>query len=267
MYLTSNIQYIVYADADIYYSPTWLPCLLYSVFCGYDATFSTIKIDKKLRFFDNFDILDNQLVLFFAESALALKIRGVIIGGSTIFKRSLYDCVNGYKGIEDSLIEDAALGEKFFRYTKKIGFINDIRASIYAKPVNNFQEQLNQKLRWSYTIWEQHNPLLILLFLMASLFPLIIYSLAIFSVILKLYNPVINTLFFIQINDILEIALMWFIFDTIIILYLLFKANMNLFWFPVYFIWLNIFSRNLIFISLIKKDFLWKEEKRIAKKI
>ena len=224
MYLTPNIHYIVYADADIYYPPTWLPCLMFGIFCGYDAVFSAIKADNKYRFLDNLDILDNQIVLTLAESALALKIRGVLIGGSTIFKRSVFDHVKGYAGIEHSLIEDAALGEKFYRYTKKIGFINDKQAYIYTKPAKNFSTQLNQKLRWTKTIWEQQNALLILLFLLASLFPLLLYSLAVISLLVKIFIPNITNIFFLPVIDIVEIAFMWFVFDSVIIGFLLYKA-------------------------------------------
>ena len=181
--LPPSIEYIGYADADAEYNPDWLFCLAYGVNSGYDLVSSGFSLSRKEKISDIMDDLDNQFATITGQSAMNAGIRGWMFGASVLYKRRIFEEVHGYDRIENVIMDDNGLAQKFFWLRKKVGYFNDKRSRVKVAPVSS---PIKQKIRWSSANWTNSDVEQILMILGINFITVLLYLVVFRSFLLVL---------------------------------------------------------------------------------
>ena len=259
--LILGTDYIAFVDADTYYPPNWLSSMVIGINKGYDAVTSGFLTSRGKGLIHHLDALDNLVVLISGSVSVNLRLRGMLLGFNSLFRKTTFDEINGYKGIEDAIVEDYALANKFFNQKKKIGFINDIRSRVEIQPVDN---PVQQKLRWSTANWKYSSFLPALFILGANFVPMLLYLTSFSAFLISFINPEMTTFLDFQITEVLSAGLIMGVIDLSVIFILTLELRINPWIIPIYFVWINIIARPIVLLSFFKRKHVWKGQVYVA---
>lgn len=255
--LPPSIEYIGYADADAEYNPDWLFCLAFGINSGYDLVSSGFSLSRKEKISDIMDDLDNQFATITGQSAMNAGIRGWMFGASVLYKREVFEEIHGYDRIENVIMDDNGLAQKFFWLKKKVGYFNDRRTRVKVAPVSS---PIKQKVRWSSANWTNSDVEQIAMILGINFIPVLLYLVGIIAVLLDLLIPQELASLGISFNELVLSALFMFLLDLQVVIYLFYYSNAKVKWLLFYLLWINIIARPIVVYSFFKRHVNWKEE-------
>ncbi len=150
----SSGEYIFITDADIAVSPGWIKGHL----AAYDDTIgivgATTRVDHSSgRFFDRVQCVDLVSKHAVAMGCAGLGVPLSIMGNNISFRRSAYDTVGGYAGLNCTVVEDMALMNAVVTRTPyTLAWAPSPDSVVTSEPEKDLAAFINQRYRWVYEV-------------------------------------------------------------------------------------------------------------------
>lgn len=243
LFKETDAEYIFVTDADIQVQKNWLQSMMggftnehIDMVCAPtcvqgNSTFSNIQ---------QLDWLNGSSVLY-AHSVLRMPITA--IGNNFGITKSSYEALGGYEYIPHSVTEDYQLFKSFRAkgFHHKFIFHKDVLN--FSKPMQSFKQIFNQRMRWlkggKKMSW---------------------YNFSLFTLSFLAFPALITSFFLLPIQQSSFLILLKFLADFFFVansLNLL-KLRKKVIYFPIYWIFYQIFSIVVVFASFLPIKIQWK---------
>jgi cellulose synthase/poly-beta-1,6-N-acetylglucosamine synthase-like glycosyltransferase len=145
----SKGEIIMTSDADCVISKNWITETVsyYDDKTGMVCGFTNIKSDKSL--FEKVQAIDWVYLLSLASGSSGINQTLSCIGNNLSFRKSAYNDVGGYNGIDFSITEDFALMRAIHKLKKyKIKYPVNYQSVVWTEACRDFKTLYKQKKRW-----------------------------------------------------------------------------------------------------------------------
>ncbi len=145
-------EVLVFTDADCVVPPQWLAGLL-----GYfrdprvGVVFGQLSLGsgRPGGFLDRFQAFEQPLIHQWSSGTAGLGMPGSCFGSNLAARRAVLEELGGFRGLGDTLTEDAALVAAAAKHRWRVRVSTRRSTMIVTRPQTSWAEFLNQHLRWN----------------------------------------------------------------------------------------------------------------------
>lgn len=142
-------EILLMTDADCEVHPNWIKTVVKSYHnqnLGLQASFTLIS---GKRIFDIVQAIEWIYMHTMASAGVGNGIPLGCYGNNLSIRKSVYDSLGGYEGINFSVTEDLALEQAVHSKGLEINYLTNLDATVSTLPCNTFKEYISQKRRWA----------------------------------------------------------------------------------------------------------------------
>lgn len=190
--ITSGIQssqneLIFTTDADCFAHPDWLRTMVSCFESDVGMVTGLVILNKtdEQTLFHKVQSLEFLSLVLAGAGSIGFDVPIIANGANLAYRRSVFDEVNGFSGIETLRSgDDDLLIQKIARLTSwKIKCATELSSIISTKPVPSLKAFINQRIRWASKGIHYHNPLFVLYLISVYFFYLLLFCAVPFSIL------------------------------------------------------------------------------------
>ena len=174
-----SAQYLLITDADVQVNPDWAMGMLQQAGIGIHTqkvgVVTGVTLIRGSSIWARLQCMDWLVGLGMVKVASEFGKPVTTLGNNMMVSREAYEATGGYESMPFSITEDYALLHHTFR--RGFGFRNVMDATVLAEsfPIASVEELLQQRVRWMHGAMQLPKLLVILLFIVAFFYPLLIF--------------------------------------------------------------------------------------------
>ena len=150
--MSAKFDYILITDADCIAGKEWLNCYSKKFSEGYDILFGNAPFIKEPGVVNSIARFENLRTFFLYRTALRLNLPYSAAARNFGFRKSSFIKIKGYENTTETLSgDDDLLIREAVKHKMKIGYVEDIKSSVYSSAPASFKTYLVQKTRHTKT--------------------------------------------------------------------------------------------------------------------